>query len=147
MPFHFQFASLLALREAMERREWLAVQAINRQLVAARLELATLEQIRCERMKEQREQLAQGVTASRLHFDEACGKTLEDARNTIEVKITVLEGEFTKRREAYDCERQKREVLTNLRDRQREQYACEEARREQARADELFLMRRLCGKG
>jgi len=142
MPFHFPLSSLLRLRESLEKNELQRLQALAAQIAQVRAEIESLDtQIESSR-REVLEQAAAGISGAELHIA-ALG---EFARLELRAKLIVRRDELERARQVqqvrYADARQRREILSNLQERQRSTYQHEQARREQQQVDELFLIRR-----
>ena len=142
MPFHFPLSSLLRLRESLEKNELQRLQALAAQIAQVRAEIESLDiQIESSR-REVLEQAAAGISGAELHIA-ALG---EFARLELRAKLIVRRDELERARQVqqarYAEARQRREILSNLQERQRSAYQHEQARREQQQVDELFLIRR-----
>jgi len=142
MPFHFPLSSLLRLRESLEKNELLRLQAFAAQIAQVRAEIESLDtQIESSR-REVLEQAAAGISGAELHIA-ALG---EFARLELRAKLIVRRDELERARQVqqvrYADARQRREILSNLQERQCSAYQHEQARREQQQVDELFLIRR-----
>ncbi|HUJ81265.1 MAG TPA: flagellar FliJ family protein [Candidatus Acidoferrales bacterium] len=142
MPFHFPLSSLLRLRESLEKNELQRLQALAAQIAQVRAEIELLDtQIELSR-REVLEQAAAGISGAELHIA-ALG---EFARLELRAKLIVRRDELERTRQVqqarYAEARQRREILSNLQERQRSAYQHEQARREQQQLDELFLIRR-----
>ena len=142
MPFHFPLSSLLRLRESLEKNELQRLQALAAQIAQVRAEIESLDtQIESSR-REVLEQAAAGISGAELHIA-ALG---EFARLELRAKLIVRRDELERARQVqqvcYADARQRREILSNLQERQCSAYQHEQARREQQQVDELFLIRR-----
>jgi flagellar export protein FliJ len=140
MAYTFPLATLLRFRENLEHRSWLELQASNQQLQRVEASLAQLELERIEWRNERLSVLGKGIKAAEL---EICGQQYYQ-RKRLELERDLLPARqqaAAKLAEFYRA-RQKRQVLENLYLRGKNVYDTERARREQARVDELFLIRR-----
>jgi flagellar export protein FliJ len=82
-----------------------------------------------------------GLTASEMHFAEACDGVLEEQHRRWSNQLVEIEKEYRKQQAVYLAVRQKREILESLRERQAAEYRRERERKEQQAVDDLFLMR------
>jgi len=142
MPFQFSLQAVLRLRTSYEHMERLRLLAIAALIVRARAEIAALEgESRAARQSTQG-RLEKGVMAGELHFEDSTESVRAQRKRVLAARLVELEKKQDVQREAYRAARQKREILTNLRERKLEQYRREQQRREQQRMDEAFLLHR-----
>ncbi|MGA6960276.1 MAG: flagellar FliJ family protein [Candidatus Acidiferrales bacterium] len=83
-----------------------------------------------------------GIAGAELHFELQAENMRLERKRQFTVRLAALEKREHLQREAYRAARQKREILSNLRQRKWDEYRREQARREQQRLDELFLLHR-----
>lgn len=140
MAFRFRLDTLLRLRQNTERQETLRLQAIGRRLSAARKQYDDNLQNQRTFEAQYAEYIRSGTAASELQFMCECKEKLLIAASELQHSIVEIEREFAMQKEALTAERQKREVLETLRNREHESYLREQRRNEQKLADELFLM-------
>jgi len=140
MAYRFPLVTLLRFRENLEHRSWLELQAANQQVQRAEVSISQLERERVEWRTGRLSALDIGVKAAEL---EVWGESYYQ-RKRLEFercRLTAKQQAAAKLAEFYRA-RQKRQVLENLYLRGKNAYDTERARREQARVDELFLLRR-----
>ncbi len=140
MAYRFPLATLLRFRENLEHRSWLELQAANQQVQRVEVLLSQLERERVEWRKERLSALSHGVQAAEL---EVWGEEYYQKRRLeFERYLLTLKQQASAKLAEFYRARQKRQVLENLYLRGKNTYDTERARREQARVDELFLLRR-----
>ena len=146
MAFRFPLATLLRFRESNETAEELALNRIVNEIASVQLELRALEEGK-NRVREQRDrELSRPVPAVQLQEIVEQEQRLNEAWEALRNKLEELEGRREAQLESYGEARQKREILSEIFDRQREGYRRTEERKEQAAVDELFLWRREGGE-
>lgn len=143
MPFRFTLAPVLRLRENLERREYLALQALYSESAEVRSDIRGLEQMLLQARSQRISKLSEGMPAVLLQFELESEARVERKRQTLLTKLAELQGKVKEQIGKYRQARQKREILEELRRQQLQEYAREEAIREQQAADELFLLRRM----
>lgn len=143
MPFRFTLAPVLRLRENLERREYLALQALYSESAEVRSDIRGLEQMLLQARSQRISKLSEGMPAVLLQFELESEARVERKRQTLLTKLAELQGKVNEQIGKYRLARQKREILEELRRQQLQEYAREEAIREQQAADELFLLRRM----
>jgi len=143
MAFRFPLSPVLRLRENLERREYLALQALYAQAAEVRSDIKALEQSLTQARSQRSTRLLEGMFAAHLHLELAGEARIEHQRQALLRKLAELQGQVKGQIAKYQQARQKREMLEELRRQQFEEYVREEATREQQAGDELFLLRRL----
>ena len=143
MPFRFTLAPVLRLRENLERREYLALQALYAETAEVRSDIRGWEQMLLQARSQRISKLSEGMPAVLLQFELESEARVERKRQTLLAKLAELQGKVNEQIGKYRQARQKREILEELRRQQLQDYTREEAVREQQAADELFLLRRL----
>ncbi len=140
MAYRFPLATLLRFRENLEHRSWLELQAANQQVQRVEVSLSQLERERMEWRTGRSSALDRGVKAAEL---EIWGEPYyQRKRLDFEQYLLAAKQQAAAKLAEFSRARQKRQVLENLYVRGKNIYDAERARREQARVDELFLLRR-----
>lgn len=142
MPFRFSLQAVLRLRASYEHMEKLRLLAIAAVIVRAREEIAALEGESRAARRSTQSRLGAGVMAGELHFDVSTESVRMERKRAMTARLAELEKKQEVQRKAYRVARQKREILTNLRERKLQDYRREQERREQQRMDESFLLHR-----
>ena len=146
MPFQFTLPALLRLRESFEKMELQRLQAIAAQLMKIRAEIELIDAETDTARRDIVEQSLSGISGAELHVALAS----EEVRHLRRLMLVTKQAEAQEAHKAqmlrYKEARQRREILSNLRERQLSAYEREQARREQQRIDELFLIRRFARK-
>lgn len=143
MPFRFTLSPVLRLRENLERREYLTLQALYSESAGVRSDIRALEQLLARARSQRADKLSEGMPAVLLQFELESEARVEHKRQTLVTKLVELQAKLKEQVEKYRQARQKREILEELRRQQLREYTREEATREQQAADELFLLRRM----
>ena len=143
MPFRFSLSAVLRLRESLERREYLALQALHAQVAETRSDIKALEQKLVQARIQRSNRLQEGIFAAHLQLELAGETRIEHKRQTLLGKLAELQSQVKEQIGRYRHARQQRETLEALRRKRFEEYAREQAVREQQASDELFLLRRL----
>ena len=140
MAYRFPLATLLRFRKNLEHRSWLELQAANQQVQRVEVSLSHLERERLGWRTGRSSALDRGVKAAEL---EIWGEPYyQRKRLEFEQYLLAAKQQTTAKLAEFSRARQKRQVLENLYVRGKNIYDTERARREQARVDELFLLRR-----
>ena len=146
MGFRFPLAAVLRLRESLERREYLALQALHSQVAEVRSDIKALEQALVQARIQRANQLKDGLSAAHLQLELAGEARIQQKRQSLLAKLADLQTKVKEQISKYQQARRERETLEALRRKQLEEYTREQAVREQQANDELFLLRRLHGK-
>jgi flagellar FliJ protein len=142
MPFRFSLATVLRVRESLEKREERALQKI--QLEMARV-LHQIEELNAEITKslEAREHaMQQPIPASHLQMLVWQVQAAGEKRGTLFQNLLVLEHERDLQIKVYQQAHRDRETLTDMSNQQRDIYEQEQARSEQKTLDDIFMARR-----
>lgn len=143
MGYRFSLATLLRYRESLEHRCWMELQAADQAVRHAENALAEVEKKHREWRQWRIEKLNVGIQAARLeewgesYYTQARDQFRTDLQRATQAAETKVV-QFSKAR-------QEREILSNMRVHAQARFESEQARREQARLDELFLIRRSSG--
>lgn len=142
MSFKFSLATVLKVRESVERREERVLQKIQLEIARTLRQADELvEQI--SRTHEARERLMQQATAaSNLHTLLEAAQAMSEQRLGLLERVQVLEQERAKQMKVYQAAHRDREMLTDMQMRQRDTYEKELERTRQKQLDDLFMARR-----
>jgi flagellar export protein FliJ len=143
MAFRFPLSPVLRLRENLERREYLALQALYAQTAEVRSDIKALEQALAQARSQRSTKLREGMTAAHLQLELEGEARIQHRRQALVDKLQELQSKVKEQIGKYQEARRKRETLDELRRQQFQKYAREEATREQQAGDELFLLRRM----
>ena len=141
MAFRFTLAPVLKYREALEQREYLALEKIQLEIAQAERRLQKFEESWAAAAKRREGELRQGTPS--IHLQAAYNQELflQKQRDDLLLKLQELQAKRQQAMKAYERARQKREVLQELRARQLDVYQHEQAKREQRTLDDIFLSR------
>jgi flagellar export protein FliJ len=142
MPFRFSLATVLRIRESLEKREERALQKI--QLEVARV-LHQIEELNAEIAKshEAREHaMQQPIPASHLHMLLWQAQVAGEKRVVLFQNLLVLEQQRDQQIKVYQQAHRDRETLTDMSNQQRDLYELDQGRAEQKSLDDIFMARR-----
>jgi len=142
MPFRFSLATVLRVRESMEKREERALQKIQLEMAHV---LRQIEELNAEIAKshEVREQaMQQPIPASYLHMLLWQVQAAGEKRVMLFQNLLVLEQQRDQQIKVYQQAHRDRETLTDMSNQQRDLYEQEQARGEQKSLDDIFMARR-----
>ncbi|HME33123.1 MAG TPA: hypothetical protein VKG65_10255 [Terriglobales bacterium] len=143
MAFHFTLEAVLRFRQSLEDRELLRLQTLLARRTALLHEQQQIRQAALNLQEETKLALQQQPTpAVEIHFAMARLYALEQRQRLIQEQLHEIESAITEQRSLFQQQRRNREVLETLRDAQLRDYRLMQQRREQARLDEMHLLRR-----
>lgn len=140
MSYRFPLATLLRFRESLEHAAWLELQEANQQVQRMEASLRQLEHECLEWRKERFLLLGKGVQVAEL--DVWGDQYHQRKRSELETHLLQAQQQAANMLTEFYEARQKRQILENVYLHGKKLYDTEQARREQARVDELFLLRR-----
>jgi flagellar export protein FliJ len=142
MAFHFSLGALLRLRESLERQELQKLQICAANVARVRTDIESLDAEIEAAQREVFEQTATGISGAELQMAAISDGIRRQTRTSLLAKLAEFELAWKKQQVRFAEARQRREILSNLRQRQLAAYQLEWSRREQQQIDELFLIRR-----
>ncbi len=142
MPFRFSLATVLRIRESLEKREERALQKIQLEMahVLRQIEELNAEIAKSHEMREQK--MTQPIPASHLHMLLWQVQAAGEKRVVLFQNLLVLEQQRDQQIKVYQQAHQNRETLTDMSNQQRDIYEQEQARDEQKSLDDIFMARR-----
>jgi len=141
VAFEFSLNALLRLRQSLEKAELQRLQGTVARCIRVRLRIGSVTQEIKDLRNTMQESAARGVTGAELHFQGLEVAAREKQLGELRKALNEVEQLRQKQLASYRKARQRREIISNLRQRELEAYQLEQARRQQQQADELFLMR------
>jgi len=142
MAFHFTLDAVLRLRQSLEDRELLRLQALLARRATLLKELGESRQLSVRVQEETSQGMLKPTPAVEIHFATARLQALEQQQQLLRRQLSELEATIAEQRSRYQQQRRNREVLEALREGQLRDYRLQQRRREQAQLDELHLLRR-----
>ena len=132
---------MLKLRESLEERELHLLEQAQYEIART---LHLLEDMRNRRriaITETQRELASGLIAAHLHFSEHIQNRLQEQEQALEASLAELQFRRKQQMEVYEEAKRKRQMLSELRDKQRAAYESKLAHQSQRIADDSFLAR------
>lgn len=141
MGFRFSLATVLQVRDSIEKREELALQKVQFEIshVKQRIELLTIKIN--EKQDEQNKTMQQPIHARDLQVLISEISAGIGARQALRNSLETLEQEQKKRMKAYHAAHAARQMLTEMLNQQRDSYEREQVRNQQKVLDEIFSAR------
>ena len=142
MAFRFSLAAVLKYREALELREFVALEKVQQDIARLEGQIHEAEHERCAKEQRRGQELTHGMRSRLLQEAIDDELAIEGYRDELTKKQNALTLKRQELFKAYQESRRKREILEKLRDRKLAEYTHEQAKAEQATIDDLFLARR-----
>ncbi len=142
MAFHFTLEAVLRLRQCLEDRELLRLQALLARKEALLKELESYRQLSVRLRDETSQAMLKPMPAVELHFATARLQALAGQQQLLHRQLGELETTITEQQSRYQQQRRNREVLEAIREGQLRDYRLQQRRREQSQLDELHLLLR-----
>jgi flagellar export protein FliJ len=142
MAFHFALASILRLRQSIERQRTLQLQEANLQVARAQETLVQLDRSLSDSAQSDAKELSARCTGAELQFAAVLRENLHRFRRELQSQIRKLELQRQQAVAAYHQAYRDREVLETLRAREHRLYKQEQLRRQQRELDAAYLLQR-----
>jgi flagellar FliJ protein len=142
MRFRFSLATVLRLRESLERQEERALQKILVEMARAarQIEELTIEIAKARGAEERAMQ--QPIPASRVQLLIWTTQAAQEKRKLLIRDLQTLEQQRDRQLKVYHAAHRNCETLIEMRQKQRDAYEQELARTEQKLLDDVFITRR-----
>jgi len=140
MAFRYPLQSILRLRSSLERQAEQRLFVLAGHVVGLRREIEGLERSELERKRTANVELRSGSFAATLQHLEICAQATREKRKELQLQMVAAEHQRLAQLSIYLQARQKREILSRLREQQKSEYELEVSRREQQNADETHLL-------
>jgi flagellar protein FliJ len=140
MAFRYSLQSILRLRRSLERQAEQRLFVLAGHVVRLRAEIAELERSELDRKRSVNVEMRSGSFAAALQYMEICAQAVREKREELQSQMLAAEHRRLAQLSVYLQARQKREILSRLREQQKTEYELEVSRREQQSADETYLL-------
>ena len=142
MPFRFPLATVLRLRESVQKQEERALQKIVLEMarVARQIDQATVEI--AEACNAEERAMQRPIPASQVQMLVWKKQAAIEKRASLDCNRRTLEQQRDRQLKVYHAAYRNSETLIDLRDSQRDKYEQERARADQKRLDDIFGARR-----
>jgi flagellar export protein FliJ len=142
MAFRFPLATVLRLRESIERREERALKKIQMEMARVSHQIDELNAGIVRAQSERDEALRQPMPASHLQAMLAQTESAIEGRKALQTTLLELEEQRQKQLKIYQAAHRDHETLIDMRKQQRDAWVQEQARMEQKYLDDIFIARR-----
>jgi flagellar export protein FliJ len=142
MGFRFPLATVLRYRESLEKREEVALQKVQLEILQVRLQMQQLDKEIAGAQQSREAKLRETISAFQLQamLDEV--NTAVEQKRQLQEELEKLEQLRKERMKAYQAAHRSRQMLSDIRGRQQDAYELDAARRQQKVLDDLFATRR-----
>ena len=142
MPFRFPLATVLRVRESLEKREERALQKIQLEMarVSHQIEELTARIAKSHHAREQA--MAQPIPARDLHALLWEVQAAGEKKKALYHDLQTLEQQRDQQIKVYREAHRDRETMTDMSNKQRDVYEQEQARAQQKSLDDIFIARR-----
>jgi flagellar export protein FliJ len=143
----FPLAAVLRLREAEEEQAEQALQQAAQHMHDVESALAQVQQERQRQSSAMAKALQDGMQSAEIQWLKMCAGRLEYQIEVIANALIKARQYHAAQQIAYQKARQRREVLTTLKDQQHAAEKLADSRKQQSQADEMFLLRSVRERG
>jgi flagellar export protein FliJ len=142
MPFRFPLATVLRVRESLEKREERALQKIQLEMarVSHQIEELTARIAKSHNARELA--MAQPIPARDLHTLLWEVQAAAEEKKALHHDLQTLEQQRDQQIKVYRQAHRDRETMTDMSNKQRDIYEQEQARAQQKSLDDIFIARR-----
>jgi flagellar FliJ protein len=141
VAFRFSLASVLRVRESIERREELALQKAEQELARVRWRIDELTGEIAKAVDAREKALQQAIQAHRLQSMDAEINAAGEAKQTLLETLQTLQQQRDAQMKLYQAAYNGRRMLTDLSEQQKTEFEQEQDRAQQKRLDDIFASR------
>jgi flagellar FliJ protein len=141
MAFRFSLASVLRVRESIERREELALQKAEQELARVRRRIDELAGEIAKAVDAREKALQQAIQAHRLQSMDAEINAAGETKQTLLETLQTLQQQRDAQMKLYQAAYNGRRMLTDLSEQQKTEFEQEQDRAQQKRLDDIFASR------
>ncbi len=141
MAFRFTLATVLRVRESIERREERALRKIQLEMARASRQIDEVDAAIAHSHNARNQLLQQPIPAGQLQTMLWEAQAAVEKRKALLQTLQALEQQRNQQMQAYQAAHRDHETLMNLEDEQRTAYELAEARAQQKYLDDIFLAR------
>jgi flagellar FliJ protein len=142
MAFRFPLATVLRVRESIEKREENALQRIQLEMARVARQIEELNAAVEQAHARQNRALREPMRAGELHATFEGIQAAARAKSALLVSLQGLEQQRLKQMKVYQAAHRDHETMINMRNEQRDAFEVEQARSQQKYLDDIFMARR-----
>ena len=141
MAFRFPLASVLRVREGIEKREEVALQRVQLEVARVQRRIDELTEELAAASKAREEALQEAIQASRLQSMQIEIDAIVDARQTLFTTLQTLKRQRDAQMKLYRIAHSGRQMVFDLLTQQKDAYEHEQVRIQQKRLDDIMASR------
>ena len=141
MPFRFPLASVLRVRESIERREEIALKAAQLEVARVRRKIDEVTEEMTRICQEREQALRNTVSANRLQLMQMEIDAAGETRQALGEELRLLKHQLDAQMKAYRKARSGRQMLSDLLAQSKSAYEQQQARIEQKNLDDVVASR------
>jgi flagellar export protein FliJ len=145
MAFRFPLATVLRVKESLEKREERELQRIQLEMARVAHQIEQLTEAMTKAYTARNQALQQALPAGHLHTMLWEAQAAAEARNALRISLQGLEEQRLKQMKVYLVAHREHETIINLFNKQRDAYEVEQTRAQQKYLDDIFIGRRQRG--
>jgi flagellar FliJ protein len=142
MGFRFPLATVLRVRDSIQKREERVLQRIQLDMARVSRNIEELNDAVAQSHRAREAELQQPVPAGQLQAMLQATQASIDARESLVEKLQLLRQQRDAQMKVYQAAHQNHEALIDMRDRQLLEYEQQQARAQQKFLDDIFMARR-----
>ena len=141
MPFHFPLASVLRLRESIEKREEVALNKIQLEVARVRHRIDELADEMARAWQEREKALQKTIQANRLQTMQVELDAATETKRILSETMQTLKHQRAAQMKSYHNAHRQRQMLTDLFAQEKRAYELEQTRRQQKVLDDIMASR------
>ena len=141
MPFHFPLASVLRLRESIEKREEVALNKIQLEVARVRHRIDELADEMARAWQEREKALQKTIQANRLQTMQVELDAATETKRILSETMQTLKHQRAAQMKSYQNAHRQRQMLTDLFAQEKRAYELEQTRRQQKVLDDIMASR------
>ena len=145
MAFRFPLATVLRVKESLEKREERELQRIQLEMARVAHQMEQLTEAMTKAYAARNQALQQALPAGQLHTMLWEAQAAVEAKNALRITLQGLEEQRLKQMKVYLAAHREHETIINLFNEQRDAYEVEQTRAQQKYLDDIFIARRQRG--
>jgi flagellar FliJ protein len=142
MAFRFPLATVLRVKESLEKREERELQRIQLEMARVAHQMEELTKAMTKAYEARNHALQQAMPAGQLHTMLWEARSAAEAKNSLRTNLQGLEEQRLKQMKVYLAAHREHETIINLFNEQRNAYEVEQTRAQQKYLDDIFIARR-----
>ena len=142
MAFRFPLATVLRVKESIEKREERALQRIQLEMARVARKIEEIDEGIAKARREREQTMQQTMPAGQLQTMLWEAQSALESRKALVQALQTLEHQRDKQVKIYQAAHREHETLINLKREKRELYDLDQTRAQQKYLDDIFMARR-----